>query len=219
VFAATWPHYVEEAASIEGVAAALEADVIAAAGGRLPVLVGICVGGCVALECARLLAGRFGVAPPLILIDSTHPQWRSQVTSYDYTRALLRQLRIKVPYHLRVFARKDLRERASYIANRARAFRTYHGERRAALRQQAGSVARVLQAAAVRYVPAPWEGPVLLVGTRGRRVATPMMGWTGILTGKVEEAELPFAPAGALSADLIDETARALSAWLERSGT
>jgi hypothetical protein len=109
-------------------------------------------------------------------------------------------------------------ELLQYVRDRSSAFVSYHGEWRQARAADDGDrpLTVRLRAAAARYGPVPYDGPVLLVRTRGLRLDVPRMGWGDVLRGQVEEAEVPFHPHGALAEASVGHTAEVLSRYVQR---
>jgi thioesterase domain-containing protein len=162
-------------------------------------LAGVCFGGVVAFEMARLLRDAGEAVSFLALIDTLNPAWTATQAPAAVLRARWRQWRWKLAYHTAIVHGMSAKERVRYRAGRSAAFFKNQRERAAArLGLDAPGLAnrRMLRA----YAPGPWEGDALVVRLRGRRPDAPALGWSHIIRGRLEVTDVPFHPNGALAA-------------------
>ena len=164
-------------------------------------LAGVCFGGLVALEMARRLKTAGEEVEFLALVDSLNPAWRSEARTAEVAAALLRQLRIKAGFHIAALRGMNAVEAVRYLAARAGAFASNHGEKTAARCGAKSSPRLAARAAMFRYRPAPYDGDVFLLRVPGRRLDAPDLGWRGVLRGRLEISNLAFDPYGALAGD------------------
>jgi oxalate---CoA ligase len=162
-------------------------------------LAGVCFGGVVAFEMARLLRDAGESVSFLAVIDTLNPAWTATQGPAAVVRARWRQWRWKLVYHAAIVHRLSAKRAVRYLAGRSAAFFKNERERAAArLGLDAPGLAnrRMLRS----YAPGTWDGDALVIRLPGRRLDAPALGWSHVIRGRVEVVDLPFHPNGALTA-------------------
>jgi acyl-CoA synthetase (AMP-forming)/AMP-acid ligase II/thioesterase domain-containing protein len=178
-------------------------------------LAGVCFGGVVAFEMARLLSERGEAIELLALIDSLNPAWRRDSGLPARVTASLRQMRLKFAHNYRTVRRMPWSRVPRWTAERAVAFCRYHGGEIAA-RIGAGSRRGVFdRALLLRYRPAGCRLNAVVVAVRGLRADVPNLGWSTAVLGRIEMAEIPFDPRGALAEANVRRVAAILAERLD----
>lgn len=162
-------------------------------------LAGVCFGGCLALEMARELEALGERVDFLCLIDCLNPAWARQETTLAVHVARLGQLRLKAAAHWQSLQNMPPGEALSYLAGRVRDFFKNHTELAAARLGLDSQAAIRYRGILLSYTPGSWPGDVLLIRLPGRRLNAPLLGWEEVIQGRIEEADLPFSPEGALA--------------------
>lgn len=177
-------------------------------------LAGVCFGGCLALEMARLLRAEGGEVELLALIDSLNPAWRPSGGAVRSAR--LRQFGWKAAYHRHALRSMGAGEALRYLAGRAGAFVRNHLELTAA-RVGTEAFGDVHYRGVLRdYSPAPWSGDAVVVRLPGRRLDAPDLGWRAVIQGHLELVDVPFHPSGALAGANAERIADILGLRLSR---
>ncbi len=174
-------------------------------------LLGVCFGGCVALEMARQLEAAGQRVAKLALVDTLNPAWQRAAGPFARNVARAKQWGWKLGAHQIALQQRNWPGKFSYLAGRVGAFWKNHGEWTAArlgMDRVAGVKNRRLL---LEHQPAPWRGDLLLVRVRGRRLEAPELGWRALVDGELQLVDLPFAAEGALAGD----NARRLAHLLE----
>jgi hypothetical protein len=174
-------------------------------------LLGVCFGGCVALEMARQLEAAGETVAKLALVDTLNPAWRRGARPMAVNAARVQQWRWKLAAHHSCLEQRGWAGKVAYLTGRVGAFWKNHRELTAArlgLGRGAGVKYRRLM---LEHQPGLWHGDALLVRVRGRRLEAPDLGWRAVVKGELEMADLPFAAEGALAGD----NARRLAKLLE----
>ncbi|HEY3439755.1 MAG TPA: AMP-binding protein [Paludibaculum sp.] len=179
-------------------------------------LVGLCFGGQVALEMARLLRETGEAVEFLALIDSLNPDWQRNAGLAERAAARWRQMRYKLAYHAATLRRLPPAGAARHFAGRARAFLTYHGERAAVRANWSNTPAIYHRRLMLDYRPDPCQADALVVRVAGRRIDAPCLGWSGIIAGRLEVVDLPFEPFGAFGQEHAPRLAAVLTERLGR---
>jgi acyl-CoA synthetase (AMP-forming)/AMP-acid ligase II/thioesterase domain-containing protein len=162
-------------------------------------LAGICFGGVLAFEMARLLRERGEAVEFLALIDSLNPAWLRNAPLAVRLSAILRQVRLKFAHHFKTVRRMPLSLIPGWVAGRAAAFFRYHGGPLAARFGRANRPASLDRALMLNYTPTPCDVNALLVRVKGRRADAPDLGWSHAVLGRIDLADLPFNPDSALA--------------------
>jgi acyl-CoA synthetase (AMP-forming)/AMP-acid ligase II/thioesterase domain-containing protein len=178
-------------------------------------LAGVCFGGVVAFEMARLLSERGEAVELLALIDSLNPAWQRDAGVPARVAASLRQMRHRFAQNYRTVRGMRWSRVPRWTAGRAAAFFRYHGGEIAA-RIGAANDGRVFDRALLdRYRPAGCELNAVVVAVRGLRADVPNLGWLRAVLGRIEMAEIPFDPHGALAEGNVRRVAAILAERLD----
>jgi len=179
-------------------------------------LAGLCFGGVVAFEMARLLREQGEEVEFLALIDTLNPAWQRDATVWVRVSASLRQMRLKFAHHYETLRHMPPSHACGYVAGRASAFFHHHGEQIAA-RFRVGARPRVFNRdLMLNYTPASCDVNTTLVSVRGLRTDAPNLGWSNFTLGHVELVEVPFDSHGALAEANARRVAAILSGRLDR---
>jgi thioesterase domain-containing protein len=178
-------------------------------------LAGLCFGGVVAFEMARLLREQGEVVELLALIDSLNPAWRLDSVPVRVA-ASLRQMHFKFANHYRTLLRTPPSEVVGRVAGRAAAFIHNHGEQFAARFRVGNNPAVVNRGLMLNHRPAPCHLNAVLVRVKGRRTDAPNLGWSQTILGRIDLVEVPFNPHGALAGANARRVAVILADRLER---
>jgi len=173
-------------------------------------LAGVCFGGCVALEMARIVHAMGERVASLALIDTVNPAWRRGRPTREVGAARIGQLRRKVAHHVGVFRSIGPSRVPGYLTGRAGDFVLNHRELLAARTGLPAGRTIENRRAMLDHVPGDWPGDALLVRVPGRRLDAPDLGWRGLVHGRIETVDIPFLPGGALAGDNASEVARIL---------
>jgi acyl-CoA synthetase (AMP-forming)/AMP-acid ligase II/thioesterase domain-containing protein len=170
-------------------------------------LVGLCWGGCLAVETALLMQEAGAPVERLILIDALNPAWYKRQTRLRVGWALWKEFLIRFRYHAGVLRAASNRQRYEYFKARVQAFR----RKRRNMAPTAPGVWR--RPIAEAWEPTPLGGPAVLVREAGRRLEAPALGWNGVFT-ELREEEIPFHPKGHLGEEGLGRLARMLDRHL-----
>lgn len=199
------------AASLAALAAACAAVLDEHLPGQTVALAGVCLGGCLAVELARLLheSGR----PPasLTLIDTFNPAWAPTAGLAAHLRAALHQWGHKWSYHSAVLKGLPATHAPRYIGARLAGLFRNRAELAAARSGLTRSTAIRRRALMLEYRPHPLPLHARLLRLPGHRLDVPLLGWASIFTGGVDLIDLPFHPNGALAGDNPARVAAALA--------
>jgi len=211
----------EPAASMAGLAAQCLSHLRRAQPSGPYRLAGICFGGVLAFEMARLLREQGQDVEFLALIDTLNPAWQRESTLWIRAAASVRQLRLKFAHHYATARRLPPSRVFGWFAGRVAAFFRYHGNRLAAQPHLVNRRELWNRALVLNHRPAPCDLSILLVRVRGRRADVPNLGWPQTALGRIEVADVPFDPNSALAAPNARHVAAILAErldHLDRSG-
>jgi amino acid adenylation domain-containing protein len=177
-------------------------------------LSGFCFGGLVAFEVARQLAEDGAEVALLVLVECPRPAARQPVEN-------LRHWGRRAVYHIRAAARlgpRHLWRRAGVaVRDERQRLRLRALERCVTQGRPLPEDLRRLDVAngvaATEYVPRPYAGRTLLLGSaepQAARYPAPLMGWDGLLAGEVETHLISDNLTGLLAEPTVRETARLL---------
>ncbi len=190
----------EPAASMAGLAAQCLSHLRRAQPSGPYRLAGICFGGVLAFEMARLLREQGQDVEFLALIDTLNPAWQRESTLWIRAAASVRQLRLKFADHYATAHRLPPSRVFGWFVGRVAAFFRYHGNRLAAQLRLVNRREVWNRALMLNHRPAPCDLSILLVRVRGRRADAPNLGWSQTALGRIEVADVPFDPDSALAA-------------------
>jgi len=160
---------------------------------------------------ARQLQDSGRHVPLLVLLDCYNHAWRPPTGIHNIVGSFLRLLATRARYHWRNLNSGEAGGKLAYLGDRARAFVSarkftagqavydYCVDRGRPLPSFLRSLGHANCRASRRYVPRPYGGPVLLIRVPGLRPDAPLLGWKGILTGRVELHDIAFHHRGLLS--------------------
>ncbi len=175
-------------------------------------LAGVCFGGLVALEAARLLMAAGQEVELLAMVDCLNPAWRRTRSRREILGAYLRQFRIKHAHHSARLAAMGAGDKARYLLSRVGMFFHNHSQNVAAWLGWRRHLPIAARAAMLRYSPASYRGDALLLRVPGRRLDAPLLGWQDVIAGRLEMHDLAFEPGGALAGENCERAA----AFLQR---
>ena len=174
-------------------------------------LAGVCLGGCLAVELARLLH-ESGRAPAAVtLIDTLNPAWAPAAGSTAHLAAALRQWGHKWRYHTAVLKSLPAARAPRYLGARLADLFRNRSELAAARSGLAHGEAIRRRALMLEYRPQLLPLHARVLRLPGRRVDAPLLGWASVFTGGVDLIDLPFHPNGALAGDNPARVAAALA--------
>lgn len=169
-------------------------------------LLGVCFGGLVAYEAACALEARGRAVELLAMVDTLNPAWAGPAGRVAAAGAFMRMCALRAAAHRRALAAMNWRARRSYLASRVAAYFEALA--------QSGNAYRGAQSA---YAPQrAFTGRALLIEVTGRRLAAPMLGWSGWLNGETGFGRVGFDAAGSLSERIAPRVAGLLTEALER---
>jgi len=178
-------------------------------------LAGVCFGGCLIAEIARLLGEQGDSVEFLCLIDALNPAWEQQSSFRNVVLARYRQLRLRISGHFGALQAMKPDQRMDYLHARLHAFFRYHKELVASRVGMSGLTAtnrRFMQS----FHPGAWRGNALLIRVPGRRLDAPYLGWQEVIKGRLDIVDIPFDANGALTASNAEKVAAILRNRLDR---
>jgi len=174
-------------------------------------LAGVCFGGCVALEMARELQARGETVELLALVDTLNPDWARHQSSRSVAAAWLRNMGIRTAYHCTRLRRMGMRQALRYLAGRSAMFFRNKWELTAGRYGHGSGRYRELMRV---FRPGEWTGDALVVRRPGRHLDAPLLGWSSIVRGKLEVADVPFELEGSLAGENAGRVAALIRARL-----
>lgn len=161
-------------------------------------LAGVCFGGVLAFEMARILEADAETVDFLALIDTLNPAWKAGQSYAGIARARWGQLRYKLAYHSAIMRDMPMRKRLYHLAGRTAAFLRNHGET-AAARLGIDRLPIANRRLMLYHTPGGWGGNALIVRLPGKHLDAPALGWSSFIHGRIEVVDIPFHPNGALA--------------------
>ena len=209
-------HRLERAVSVSGLAERCLSEMRRTQPAGPYRLAGLCFGGVVAFEMARLLRAQGESVELLALIDALNPRWREDATLAMRISARVRQMRFKFAHHYRTLREMPRAGVFAWLTGRGRAFLQNHAEQAAARLHWSDRPAVLHRALLFHHRPAPCRVDAILIRVQGRRTDAPNLGWSQTVLGQIELAEVPFHPHGALAEDNVGRVAAILAEKLGR---